>query len=97
MNEYFILASILFALGVTGVLMRRNLLVILMSVEIMLASSNLALIAASSHVGNLHGHIFVLFNIAVAAAEAAVGLALIVIIYKNKKTENVDQFTSLHG
>ena len=96
-TQYLLLSGILFTLGVVGVLIRRNLIVILMSIEIMMAAANLALVAAGTYVGNLHGQIFVLFSIAVAAAEAAIGLALVVIIYKNKGTENVDYFNILHG
>ena len=97
MTEYFILASILFTIGTVGVLIRRNLIIILMSIEIMMASAHLALVAASFHVGNLHGQIFTIFSIAVAAAEAAIGLAIVVIIYRNKGTENVDYFNILRG
>ena len=96
-TQYLLLSGILFTLGVVGVLIRRSLIVILMSIEIMMAAANLALVAAGTYVGNLHGQIFVLFSMAVAAAEAAIGLALVVIIYKNKGTENVDYFTILHG
>ena len=97
MIEYFILAGVLFTIGVVGVLIRRNLLVILMCVEIMMASSHLALVAAGASLGDLHGQVFTLFSIAVAAAEAAVGLAIVVVIYRNKKTSNVDRFNLLQG
>jgi len=96
-TQYFLLSGILFTIGILGVLTRRSLIIILMSIEIMMAAANLALVAAGTYVGNLHGQIFVLFSIAVAAAEAAIGLAIVVIIYKNKGTENVDYFNILHG
>ncbi|MBI2026410.1 MAG: NADH-quinone oxidoreductase subunit NuoK [Deltaproteobacteria bacterium] len=96
-TEYFILSGILFTIGVLGVLVRKNLIVILMSLEIMMASSHLALVAAGNLAQNLSGQIFALFSIAVAAAEVAIGLALVVIIYKKKQTTNVDRFNILQG
>jgi NADH-quinone oxidoreductase subunit K len=81
-SHYLLLAIVLFGIGVTGVLVRRNVLVILMSVELMLNSVNLLLIAFSQHNANLAGQAFAFFSMTVAAAEVAVGLALVVLLYR---------------
>ena len=96
-NYYIILSTILFAIGVTGVLIHRNALIIFMSIELMLNASNLAIVAFSSVLKSFSGQIFVFFVIAVAAAEVAVGLALIVEIFKSKRSIDVDQISSLKG
>ena len=96
-NYYIILSAILFTIGVTGVLIRRNALIIFMSIELMLNASNLAIVAFSSAIQSFSGQIFVFFVIAVAAAEVAVGLALIVEIFKSKRSIDVDQLSSLKG
>jgi NADH-quinone oxidoreductase subunit K len=96
-NYYIILSAILFTLGVVGVLVRRNALIIFMSVELMLNAANLAIVAFSSVLNSFSGQIFVFFVIAVAAAEVAVGLALIVEIFKSKRSIDVDQMCSLKG
>lgn len=94
---YIILSAILFTIGVTGVLIRRNALIIFMSIELMLNAANLAIVAFSSVLKSFSGQIFVFFVIAVAAAEVAVGLALIVEIFKSKRSIDVDQMSSLKG
>ncbi len=91
------LSAILFTLGTIGVLIRRNAIIAFMSVELMLNASNLAFIAYARSLQQLSGHIFVFFIIAVAAAEVAVGLALIVTIFKTKHSIDVDQVSSLKG
>lgn len=91
------LSAVLFTLGVLGVLVRRNALVIFMSIELMLNAGNLAFIAFARQSQVLSGQIFVFFVIAVAAAEVAVGLALIVAIFRARNTIDVDQVKSLHG
>ena len=96
-NYYIILSAILFTIGVTGVLVRRNALIIFMSIELMLNAANLAIVAFSSVFESFSGQIFVFFVIAVAAAEVAVGLALIVEIFKSKRSIDVDQMSSLKG
>ena len=96
-NYYIILSAILFTIGVTGVLTRRNALIIFMSIELMLNAANLAIVAFSSAIQSFSGQIFVFFVIAVAAAEVAVGLALIVEIFKSKRSIDVDQMNSLKG
>ncbi len=96
-DYYVILSAILFTIGVLGVLIRRNALIIFMSIELMLNSANLAIVAFSSVIKSFSGQIFVFFVIAVAAAEVAVGLALIVEIFKSKHSIDVDQMSGLKG
>ena len=96
-NYYIILSAILFTIGVTGVLIRRNALIIFMSIELMLNAANLALVAFNSVLESFSGQIFVFFVIAVAAAEVAVGLALIVEIVRTQNSIDVDQMSSLKG
>jgi NADH-quinone oxidoreductase subunit K len=96
-SYYIILSAILFTIGVVGVLIRRNALIIFMSIELMLNAANLAFVAFGSLLKSFSGQIFVFFVIAVAAAEVAVGLALIVEIFKSKRSIDVDQMSSLKG
>lgn len=96
-NYYVILSAILFTIGALGVLSRRNPLIIFMSIELMLNAANLAFVAFASVYKTFSGQIFVFFVIAVAAAEVAVGLALIVEIFKTKKNINIDELNSLKG
>jgi NADH-quinone oxidoreductase subunit K len=96
--EYYLgLSAILFTLGALGVLIRRNAIVIFMSVELMLNAANLAFVAYARAHQALSGQIFVFFVMAVAAAEVAVGLALIVAIFRSKQSIDVDQMSSLKG
>lgn len=88
---YLILSAFMFSVGVTGVLIRRNAIVVFMCIELMLNSANLALVTFSSYLGNPVGQIFVFFVMTVAAAEAAVGLAIIITIFRNKLTVNIDE------
>ena len=94
---YQILAAILFTIGVVGVLVRRSALVIFMSIELMLNAVNLSFVAFSRQQASLDGHIFVFFVMAVAAAEVAVGLAILVSIFRNRETANVDDVRLLKG
>jgi NADH-quinone oxidoreductase subunit K len=102
-SYYIILSAVLFSIGALGVLIRRNALIIFMSVELMLNAANLAMVAFSSILKTadgqpvFSGQIFVFFVIAVAAAEVAVGLALIVEIFKSKRSIDVDQMNSMKG
>jgi len=96
-DYYIILSAILFTLGALGVLIRRNPLIIFMSIELMLNAGNLAFIAFANMYKSFSGQIFVFFVIAVAAAEVAVGLALIVEIFKTRKNINIDEMNSLKG
>jgi len=94
---YQILAALLFTIGVVGVLVRRSALIIFMSIELMLNAVNLSFVAFSRQHGTMDGHIFVFFVMAVAAAEVAVGLAIMVAIFRNKSTANVDDVRLLKG
>ena len=90
-SYYLILAAILFALGVAGFLFKRNIVAIFMSIELMLNAVNLTFVALSYYLRQLNGQIFVFFVMVVAAAEAAVGLAIIITVFKNRESLNVDQ------
>ncbi len=94
---YLILSLVLFFIGVFGIFIRRNLLVLFMCIELMLNSVNLAFVTFSRVVQNLEGQIFVFFVISVAAAEAAVGLAIILLVFRSRKTAEIDQLTSMKG
>ncbi|MBW6508181.1 MAG: NADH-quinone oxidoreductase subunit NuoK [Desulfuromonadales bacterium] len=94
-THYLMLSAILFAIGTLGVLTRKNAIVVFMCIEVMLNAVNLTFIALSRHVGNLDGQIFVFFVMTVAAAEAAVGLALLIAFHRNKETLDVDDFNML--
>ncbi|MCB9072682.1 MAG: NADH-quinone oxidoreductase subunit NuoK [Bdellovibrionaceae bacterium] len=96
-GHYLILSAILFCLGLTGVLLRRNIIVMLMSIELMLNAVNLAFVTFSYFNQNIDGQIMVLFVMAVAAAEAAVGLAIAVSLYKKFKDLNISLFEHLRG
>lgn len=91
------LAAILFSIGVLGVLLRRNVIIVLMSVELMLNAVNLTWIAAGHALGDIDSHIFVFFSLTVAAAEVAVGLALVVAIYRSLGRTDVDDISMLNG
>jgi NADH-quinone oxidoreductase subunit K len=94
-NHYLLLSAFLFAIGTFGVLTRKNAIVIFMCIEVMLNSVNLTFIALSRHVGNMDGQIFVFFVMTVAAAEAAVGLALMIAFFRNKESIDTDDFNML--
>jgi NADH-quinone oxidoreductase subunit K len=94
---YVILSAILFTIGAVGVLIRRNAIIIFMSVELMLNAANLAFVAYARYYEVLSGQIFVFFIMTVAAAEVAVGLALIVTIFRTKHSIDVDQISNLKG
>jgi NADH-quinone oxidoreductase subunit K len=90
-QHYLILGAALFTIGVVGVLTRRNILVILMSIELMMNAVNINLIAFSSRLGQVYGQVFAIFVITVAAAEAAVGLGIVIAMFKNKETMNINE------
>jgi len=96
-SYYIALSAILFSLGAVGVLVRRNAIIIFMSVELMLNAANLAFVAFAHAYESLSGQIFVFFVMTVAAAEVAIGLALIVAIFRSKQSINVDEISSLKG
>ena len=91
LSHYLILSAVLFVLGAVGVMSRRNAIVIFLCIELMLNAVNLALLAVSRNLGDMGGHIFVFMVMTVAAAEAAVGLAIILIIFRNRGTINADE------
>jgi NADH-quinone oxidoreductase subunit K len=93
LEHYLVVSSILFCLGLLGVIVRRNLLVMYMGLELMLNAANLALVAFSRFNNNLDGQVFVFFIITVAAAEVSVGLALIVALYRKRQTAHVEDLT----
>ena len=95
LQHYLIVSAVLFSLGLLGVIVRRNLLVIYMALELMLNAANLALVAFSRYNETLNGQVMVFFIITVAAAEVAVGLALIVALYRKRQTTHVEDLTSL--
>ncbi|HEY5974776.1 MAG TPA: NADH-quinone oxidoreductase subunit NuoK [Geobacteraceae bacterium] len=95
LHSYLILSAIMFAIGTVGVLTRRNAIVIFMCVEMMLNSVNLTFVALSKFLGGLDGQIFVFFVMTVAAAEAAVGLALMIAFYKNRESIDVEDMNLL--
>ena len=96
LEHYLILSAVIFSLGMIGIFLnRKNVIVILMSIELILLAVNINLVSFSIYLQNLTGQIFTMFILTVAAAEAAVGLAIIVIYYKNKGSINVEQISSL--
>ena len=95
LEHYLIVSALLFALGLLGVITRRNLLVVYMSLELMLNSANLALVSFSRFNDNLNGQVMVFFIITVAAAEVAVGLAIIVALFRAKQTTHVEDLNTL--
>lgn len=95
--HYLVLSVILFTLGVIGVLVRRNALVLFMSVELMLNAVNLSFVAFARKLGAVDGHVFVFFVMAIAAAEAAVGLALVIALFRHRSTVHVDEANALKG
>jgi len=95
LSHYLILSAILFAIGTAGVFMRRNLITILLSIEIMLNAVNLTFVAFGRYLGTVNGQVIVTFVMTVAAAEAAVGLAIVVALYRHRESLNPDSFTAL--
>ena len=97
LNAYLYLAAVLFAIGFFGVLLRKNTLVIYMCLELMLVASTVALVAFSRYNGVLDGDVFVFFILTVAAAESAIGLAILVVLFRNLDTINVEDLDALKG
>jgi NADH-quinone oxidoreductase subunit K len=95
LGHYLIVSAALFAIGTAGVFLRRNLITILLSIEIMLNAVNLTFVAFGRQIGSLDGQIIVFFVMTVAAAEAAVGLAIVIGLYRHRESLNPDAFTSL--
>jgi len=97
LSHFLILSFLLFLIGVGGVLMRRNILIVLMSLELIFNAVNITLAAFSYYTGNLGGAIFVIFNITVAAAEVAIGLAILVCVYRRRQTVYIDELDEMRG
>jgi NADH-quinone oxidoreductase subunit K len=97
LNHYLIVSSILFAIGLVGIIRRKNLLMLFFATEILLNAVNIGLAAISNHYGDLTGQMFAFFIIAVAASEVAVGLGLLILWYKRKGTINLDSLQSMKG
>jgi NADH-quinone oxidoreductase subunit K len=95
LTNYLLLSAILFAIGTAGVFLRRNLITVLLSIEIMLNAANLAFVAFGRALGTVDGQIIVFFVITVAAAEAAVGLAIVIALFRHRETLDPDAFTTL--
>ena len=98
LHNYLIVAAILFPLGVAGIILnRKNIIVILMSIELILLAVNLNLVAFSAYLGDLTGQVFALLVLTVAAAESAIGLAILVVFYRNKGTISVEDINMMKG
>lgn len=97
LSWYMALAAILFSIGIYGFLIRRNIIIMFLSIELMLNAVNLNLVAMSHYLNSLRGQTFTFFIITVAAAEAAIGLGLVIVLFRNKKTVYVDQINELKG
>jgi len=95
LHYYIVLSAIVFLTGLVGVLIRRNIIIILLSIELMLNATNINFVAFAHYYNNITGQVFVFFALTVAAAEVAVGLAIIIALYRNKATINVDDFQLL--
>jgi|SRR6185312_2519843 len=94
-SYYMVLSAVLFAIGVTGMLIRRNLIVMFMSIELMVNAANLAFIALGHRIGSMDGQVIVFFTMTVAAAEAAVGLGIMISVFRNRATINADELNLL--
>ena len=98
LGHYLSLGGILFALSVIGIFLnRRNLIVLLMAIELMLLAVNMNFVAFSHYLGDMHGQVFVFFILTVAAAESAIGLAILVLLFRNKSSISVDELNTLKG
>ena len=97
LGHYLVLSAILFAIGAAGVFVRRNIITILLSIEIMLNAANLAFVAFGRTFGNARGQVIVFFVVTVAAAEAAVGLALVIALFRHQESLDPDAYTMLKG
>ncbi len=98
LSDYLIFSAILFSISVAGIFLnRKNVIIILMSIELMLLAVNTNFIAFSYYLGDIAGQVFVFFILTVAAAEAAIGLAILIVLFRNKRTINVEELDSLNG
>ncbi len=98
LNHFLVLGALLFAIGVVGIFMnRKNLIVLLMAIELMLLAVNMNFVAFSYYLNDMHGQVFVFFILTVAAAESAIGLAILVLLFRNKNNLNVEELNTLKG
>ena len=98
LSHYLVLGAILFCISVAGIFLnRKNVIIILMAIEIMLLAVNMNFVAFSRYMGDISGQVFVFFILTVAAAEAAIGLAILVVLFRNRRTINVEELDSLKG
>ena len=98
LSWYLVLGALLFAISVFGIFLnRKNLIVLLMAIELMLLAVNMNFVAFSHYLGDMHGQVFVFFILTVAAAESAIGLAILVLLFRNKSSINVDELNTLKG
>ncbi|MDH5217137.1 MAG: NADH-quinone oxidoreductase subunit NuoK [Gammaproteobacteria bacterium] len=98
LSNFLILGAILFCIGIAGIFLnRKNIIILLMAIELMLLAVNMNFVAFSHYMGDMAGQIFVFFILTVAAAEAAIGLAILVVLFRNKRSINVDDMGSLKG
>lgn len=97
LNQFLVLSAILFSVGVYGVIAKRNAVLVLMSVELILNAVNINLVAFGAHHGTISGAVFAIFVIAVAAAELGVGLAMVLLIYRNRRSVNLDDVAQMKG
>ena len=96
-NQFLILAAVLFCIGVYGVIARKNAVLVLMSIELILNTVNINLLAFSMRNGSLDGHTFALYIIAIAAAEVGVGLAMVLLMYRNRRSIDLDELSEMKG
>ncbi len=96
-THYLFLSALMFGLGLIGVMTRRNVLVVLMSIEVLMNAVNLAFVALSRFYHTVDGHIVAIFVMSIAAVEAAIGLGIVISIFRNRQTIDTDKLTSLHG
>jgi len=98
LSDYLVLGAILFSISIVGIFLnRKNLVVLLMAIELMLLSVNINFVAASHYLNDISGQVFVFFILTVAAAESAIGLAILIVVFRNRKTINVEEIDSLKG
>lgn len=98
LSHYLTLAAVLFAISIVGIVLnRKNLIVLLMAVELMLLAVNINFVAFSHYLNDIHGQVFVFFVLTVAAAESAIGLAILIVLFRNRRTIHVDDLDSLQG
>ena len=98
LSHYLVLSGILFALSVVGIFLnRKNIVILLMAIELLLLSANMNFVAFSHYLGDMSGQVFVFFILTVAAAEAAIGLAILVVLFRNQRSINVDELDGMKG